>query len=115
MAMSEFTSEFKKWGRFQLVGSFAEADLVMELRFALQHSVEAEYRTYNFYTQRISVQSAPYAGPTLALVISGLDPIVLTDSGKHKSSGRENDDHSETTKSADRLVEQLRTRFEACR
>jgi hypothetical protein len=111
VGMSEFSSEIKKWGRFQFVRSVAEADLIMELRFAPRHEVGEEYRTYDVYKKQISVQSATYYGPNLALVISSPNSILLTEVDNQGSSERKKDYQYQTAKSADRIAEQLRKRL----
>jgi hypothetical protein len=113
LAFDEFYSQLKQWGQFQIVGSPGDADLIMELRFAVEDHGPKFYSSYNSYTKQTSVHSSELIDPQLTMDI--YDPsskqLIWSDIDHTRLARFQSNRDKETVKSADRIVAQLQERI----
>jgi hypothetical protein len=112
LAYDAFYSQMKGWGKYQLVGSPDEADLIIELAYRVEHGGTRVWSSTNSYDGTTQVHSAQIVDPQLVLMIydaksknslwSTIDHRRLA----HRQKNRE----KETINSAERLVEELKSR-----
>lgn len=112
LAYDAFYSEMKSWGKYQIVGSPDEADLIVELAYRVEDRGTRVWSSTNSYTGATNVHSAEIVDPQLVLTIfdaksknslwSTIDHRRLA----HRQKNRE----KETINSAERLVDELKTR-----
>jgi hypothetical protein len=113
LAFDEFYSQMKQWGRFQIVGSPAEADIVIELRYAVADKGPRYFTSTNTYTNQTQLHSVDVVDPQLFLAIydASSRALLWSDSDHRRLARLERNREKETIKSADRLVEQLQARM----
>lgn len=114
LAYDTFYSEMKKWGRYQIVGSPEDADLVMELSYSVEHDGTRVWSATNTYTKTTQVFSAQIVDPKLALTIYGAKSknILWSAIDHRRLARREKNREKETVNSAERLVDQLKARVD---
>jgi len=108
-----FYSEMKKWGKYQIVGSPEEADLIIELSYQVENlgtHVWSSTNTYNNNTTQ--VHSRQIIDPKLILsVYDAKSKNPLWSTIDHRRLARlEKNREKEMINSAERLVEELRSR-----
>ncbi len=93
VATDEFSAQMKRWARFELVASAAEADIVMELHYAPQKTADGKT-----------------ADPELTLNIydPGSQTLLWSDTDYRHVALREKNREKETLNAADRLADDLR-------
>ncbi len=112
LAYDTFYSEMRKWGKYQIVGSPDEADLIVELSYSVEHDGTHVWSATNTYTKTTQVFSAQVVDQKLILTIyDAKSKVVLWSTIDHlKLARREKNREKETINSAERLVDKLKTR-----
>lgn len=112
LAYDAFYAKMKEWGKYQLVGSPEEADLIIELAYHVEHEGTRIWSSTNTYNGTTQVHSAQIVDPQLTLTIyDGRSKTSLWSAIDHRRlARREKNREKETINSAERLVEELRTR-----
>jgi hypothetical protein len=114
LAYDAFYSGMQKWGKYEVVGSPEDADLIIEIAYRVEHGGTRVWSSTNTYNNTTQVHSAQIIDPQLVLTIydakskNSLWATVDHRRLAHLEKNRE----KETINSADRLVEELRTRVE---
>ncbi len=112
LAYDEFYSEMKQWGKYKIVGSPEEADIIVELAFHVEHGGTAVWSSTNSYDGTTQVHSAQIVDPQLTLTVyDAKSKNSLWSTVDHRRlAGLEKNREKETINSAGRLVEELKTR-----
>jgi hypothetical protein len=112
LAYDAFYAEMKKWGKYQIVGSPEEADLIVELAYRVENMGTHVWSATNTYTNTTQVYSRQLVDPKLILTIyDAKSKNSLWSTVDHRRLARlEKNREKETINSAERLVEELRTR-----
>jgi hypothetical protein len=112
LAYDAFYSAMKKWSKYQIVGSPNEADLVMELAYRVEHGGTRVWSSTNTNDGSTHVHSAQIVDPQLVLTIydaKSKNSLWSTIDHRRKAV-REKNREKETINSAERLVDELKTR-----
>ena len=114
LAFDEFYAQIKQWGRYQLVGSPREADIIFELRYFVEDKGTHVSSATNTYTGQTQVFSHEIVDPQLALNIysAGTKDLLWSVTDHRRLARLEKNREKETVNSADRLVEDFRARIE---
>jgi hypothetical protein len=112
LAYDAFYSEMKGWGKYQIVGSPDEADLIIELAYRVEHGGTRVWSSTNTYDGTTHVHSAQIVDPQLVLMIyDAKTKNSLWSTIDHRRLARmEKNREKETINSAERLVEELKNR-----
>jgi len=112
LAYDAFYAKMKEWGKYQIVGSPEEADLIIELAYRVEHDGTSVWSTTNTYDGTTQVHSAQITDPQLVLTIyDAKSKNSLWSTTDHRRlARREKNREKETINSAERLVDELRTR-----
>jgi hypothetical protein len=112
LAYDAFYSEMKQWGKYEIVGSPDDADLIVELSYHVDHNGTDVWSATNYYTGKTQVYSSENIDPQLALKIyDAKSKSALWSAIDHRQlARREKNREKEIIKSAERLVNQLKTR-----
>jgi hypothetical protein len=112
LAYDAFYDQMKKWGKYQIVGSPEEADLIVELAYRVEHGGTRVWSSNNSYDGTTQVHSAQIVDPQLVLTIyDAKSKNSLWSTIDHRRlARREKNREKETINSAERLVDELKTR-----
>lgn len=112
LAYDAFYSEMKRWGKYQIVGSPDEADLIIELAYRVEHGGTRVWSSTNSYDGTTQVHSAQIVDPQLVLTIyDAKSKNSLWSTIDHRRlARRQKNREKETVNSAERMVEELKTR-----
>jgi hypothetical protein len=103
----------KDWGRFQIVDSSTEADIVMELRDVTEDGGTRVWSSTNTYTGATNVHSAHVTDPQIILTV--YDPTskeALWSSVEHRQlARREKNREKETINATQKLVNNMKARL----
>ena len=112
LAYDTFYSEMKKWGKYTIVGSPGEADLIVELAYRVEHGGTRVCSSTNSYDGTTQVHSAQIVDPQLGLTIyDAKSKTSLWSTIDHRRLAiREKNREKETIISAQRLVDELKGR-----
>jgi hypothetical protein len=112
LAYDSFYSEIKTWGKYQIVGSPDDADLIVELAYRVEQGGTRVWSSTNTYTGATQVHSAQITDPQLVLTIyDAKSKQSLWAAVDHRRLARlEKNREKETIKSAERLVNELKVR-----
>jgi hypothetical protein len=112
LAYDAFYQEMKNWGRYQIVGSPDEADLIVELAYRVEHAGTHVWSSTNTYTGATQVHSAQITDPQLVLTIyDGKSKDSLWSAVDHRRLARRRKNREkEIINSAQRLVDELKLR-----
>jgi len=115
LAFDEFYSELKTWGRYQLVGSPSEAEVILEVRYFVVEEGTRVSSSTNTYTGQTQVYSHHMTDPELQLnIYDARTKDLLWSVIDHKRLARlEKNREKESINSADRLAAGLKERVEA--
>ena len=69
LAYDAFYSEMRQWGKYEIVGSPDEADLIVELAYRVERGGTRVWSTTNTYNNTTQVHSAQIVDPQLVLTI----------------------------------------------
>jgi hypothetical protein len=112
LAYDAFYAKMKEWGKYEVVGSPEEADLIIELAYRVEHGGTRVWSSTNTYDGTTQVHSAQIVDPQLFLTIydaKSKDSLWSTIDHR-RLARREKNREKETINSAERLVEELQTR-----
>jgi hypothetical protein len=114
LTFDEFYAQIKQWGRYQIVGSPADADIILELRYFVEDKGTRVSTATNTYTGHTQVFTHEIIDPQLSLnIYSAGTKDLLWSVTDHKRLARlEKNREKETINSADRLMQDLRARIE---
>jgi hypothetical protein len=112
LAFDAFYAAMKDWGRYEVMGSPDEADLIVELAYKVEQEGTHVWSTHNTYTGATQVHSAQIVDPQVMLTIyDGNTKTQLWAETDHRKLARlQKNRDKETVNSAQRLVEDLKTR-----
>jgi hypothetical protein len=112
LAYDAFYSEMKKWGKYQIVGSPEEADLIVELAYRVENMGTHVWSATNTDNNTTQVYSRQIIDPQLILTIyDAKTKNSLWSTVDHRRLAKmENNREKEIVNSAERLVEELRSR-----
>jgi len=112
LAYDTFYSEMKSWGRYEIVGSPNDADLILEISYHVEHGGTRVWSTNNTYNGTTQVHSSQIVDPQLVLTIyDAKTKVSLWETVDHRRlARREKNREKETINSAQRLVEELKAR-----
>ena|ERR1700730_9670608 len=112
LAYESFYSEMKQWGKYEIVGSPDEADLIVELAYTVEHGGTRIWSSTNTYDGTTHVHSAQITDPKLILTIfdAKTKNSLWSEVDHRRLARREKNREKETIKSAERLVQDLKAR-----
>ena len=112
LAYDAFYQDMKNWGKYQIVGSPDDADLIIELSYDVVHEGTRVWSTTNTYNSMTQVHSRQIIDPQLILTIyDARTKDSLWSTVDHRRLARlEKNREKEMVNSADRLVDELRSR-----
>ena len=112
LAYDSFYSEMKRWGRYEIVGSPEEADLIIELAYRVERGGTRVWSSTNTYDGTTQVHSAQIVDPLLTLTIfdAKTKNSLWSEVDHRRLARREKNREKEIINSADRLVDDLKTR-----
>ena len=112
LAYDTFYSEMKKWGKYEIVGSPDEADLIIELAYRVDHGGTRVWSSTNSYDGTTQVHSSQIVDPQVVLTIydAKTKNLLWSMTDHRRLARREKNREKETVNSAERLVEELKTR-----
>ena len=112
LAYDAFYSKMKEWGKYEVVGSPDEADLVVELAYRVDKGGTRVWSSTNTYNNTTQVHSTQIVDPQLVLTIydSKTKNSLWSETDHRKLARRETNRDKETVNSAQRLVDDLKTR-----
>src|SRR5262249_8385216 len=107
-----FYSAMKDWGKYEIVGSPEEADLIVELAYRTEHGGTRVWSTTNTSTRTTNVHSAQIIDPQLVLtIVDDRTKNSLWSAVDHRRlARREKNREKETINSAERLMQELKLR-----
>src|SRR5580700_2483329 len=111
IAYDAFYSEMKEWSRYKIVGSPEESDLIVELSYRVEDSTRV-WNSTNTYYITAQVRSKEIADPQLILTIfdAKMKNCLWSEADHRGFAKREKNREKETVNSAQRLVDDLKTR-----
>jgi hypothetical protein len=112
LAYDAFYADMKNWGKYQIVGSPDEADLIVELAYWVEHGGTHVWSSTNTYTGATQVHSAQITDPQVVLTIyDAKSKESLWSAIDHRRlARREKNREKEIINSAQRLVDDLKLR-----
>jgi len=112
LAYDAFYSAMKTWGKYRIVGSPDDADLIVELAYRIVDKGTRVWSSTNTYNGATDVHSREITDPQLVLTIyDAKTKNSLWSTIDHRRLARfEKNREKETINSAERLVDELRTR-----
>jgi hypothetical protein len=115
LAFDAFYSEMKKWGKYRIVGSPDNAELIVELSYRVEDLGTRVWSSVNTYNNTTQVHSREIIDPKLILTIyDARTKNSLWATIDHRRLARlQKNREKEMINSAERLVEELRSRSSA--
>jgi hypothetical protein len=112
LAYDTFYPEMKSWGKYAVVGSPEDADLIVEISYHVDHNGTRVWSTSNAYDGTTQVHSTQLIDPQLVLTIyDAKTKNSLWETIDHRRlARREKNREKETINSAQRLVDELKSR-----
>jgi hypothetical protein len=112
LAYDAFYSKMKEWGKYQIVGSPEEADLIVELSYRVEDKGTRVWSSTNTYDNTTQVHSTHTTDPQLILTIydSKTKNSLWSETDHRKLATRQKNRDKEMGNSAQRLVDDLKTR-----
>jgi hypothetical protein len=112
LAYDAFYSEMKNWGKYQIVGSPDDAELIVELSYQVEDMGTRVWSSTNTYNNTTQIHSRQLIDPKLILTIyDARTKNSLWSTVDHRRLARlEKNREKEMINSAQRLVEELRSR-----
>lgn len=112
LAYDAFYAKMREWGKYNIVGSPEEADLIIELAYRVEHGGTRVWSSTNTYNGTTQVHSAQIVDPQLVLTIyDAKSKNSLWSTIDHRRlARREKNREKETINSAERLVDELKER-----
>jgi hypothetical protein len=111
LAYDAFCSGMKEWSKYKIVGSPEESDLIVELSYRVEDSTRVWEPTNTYYIAT-QVYSKQIIAPQLILTIfsAKMKNSLWSETDHRGFAKREKNQEKETVNSAQRLVEDLKTR-----
>lgn len=112
LAYDTFYSEMKNWGKYEIMGSPEAADVIMKISYHVEHNGTRVWSTSNTYDGTTQVHSTQLIDPHLVLTIyDAKTKNPLWETIDHRRlARREKNREKETINSAQRLVDELKSR-----
>jgi len=112
LAYDAFYSKMKEWGKYEIVGSPEEADLIVELSYRVEDKGTRVWSSTNTYNNTTQVHSTQIVDPQLILTIyhAKTKNSLWSETDHRRLARREKNREKETANSAQRLVDDLKTR-----
>src|SRR5579872_2689065 len=112
LAYDAFYAKMKDWGKYQIVGSPDDADLIVELAYRVEHGGTRVWSSTNTYDGTTQVHSAQIVDPQLVLTIyDAKSKNSLWSTIDHRRlARREKNREKETINSAERIADELKER-----
>lgn len=112
LAYDAFYSGMKDWGRYEIVGSPEEADLIVELSYRVADEGTRVWSSTNTYNNTTQVYSRRVVDPQVILTIydAKTKQSVWSETDHRRLARREKNREKETVNSAERLVDDLKMR-----
>jgi hypothetical protein len=112
LAYDAFYLKMKEWGKYEVVGSPDEADLIVELAYKVVDEGTRVWSSTNTYNNTTQVHSTHDIDPQLVLTIydAKTKTSLWSETDHRRLARREKNREKETVNSADRLVDDLKTR-----
>jgi hypothetical protein len=112
LAYDAFYAGMKDWGRYEIVGSPDEAELIVELAYRVEHGGTRVWSTTNTYDNSTQVHSSQIVDPQVVLTIydAKTKNQLWAETDHRRLARREKNREKETVNSAQRLVEDLKAR-----
>jgi hypothetical protein len=114
LAYDAFYSRMKEWARYEIVGSLEDADLIIELSYRVENAGTRVWSSTNTYNNTTQVHSAQVVDPQLVMTI--YDPKTKTSlwsQTDHRRLARTSKNREkETVNSANRIVDEMRSRVD---
>jgi len=112
LAYDAFYAGMKSWGKWRVVGSPSEADLIVELAYRVEDRGTRIWSSTNTYTGATQVHSAQVTDPQLVLTIydAKTKNSLWSTIDHRRLARREKNREKEMINSAERLVEELKSR-----
>ena len=112
LAFDAFYQAFKQWGKYEIVGSPENADLVITLQYWVEKNGSTSVPVTNTYTHQTVYYSRENVDPQLKMtVVDAKTKEELWSAIDHRRLARLSSNRDkETVNSAVRLVEELKTR-----
>jgi len=112
LAYDAFYAKMREWGKYNIVGSPEEADLIIELAYRVEHGGTRVWSSTNTYNGTTQVHSAQIVDPQLVLTIyDAKSKNSLWSTIDHRRlARREKNREKETINSAERIADELKER-----
>src|SRR5579872_124380 len=112
LAYDAFYAKMREWGKYNIVGSPEEADLIIELAYRVEHGGTRVWSSTNTYDGTTQVHSAQIVDPQLVLTIyDAKSKNSLWSTIDHRRlARREKNREKETINSAERIADELKER-----
>jgi hypothetical protein len=112
LAYDAFYSAMKTWGKYQIAGSPDDADLIVELAYRVVDKGTRVWSSTNTYNGATDVHSREVTDPQLVLTIydAKTKNSLWSTIDHRRLARREKNREKETINSAERLVDELKTR-----
>jgi hypothetical protein len=112
LAYDAFYSAMKTWGKYQIAGSPDDADLIVELAYRVVDRGTRVWSSTNSYNGATDVHSRAITDPQLVLTIydAKTKNSLWSTIDHRRLARREKNREKETINSAERLVDELKTR-----
>jgi hypothetical protein len=112
LAYDAFYSAMKTWGKYQIAGSPDDADLIVELAYRVVDRGTRVWSSTNTYNGVTDVHSREITDPQLVLTIydAKTKNSLWSTIDHRRLARREKNREKETINSAERLVDELKTR-----
>lgn len=117
LAYDAFYSDFTSWGKYTVVGSPEEADLIVELAYNVERGGTRVWSATNSYDGTTQIHSRQIIDPQLVVTIYDAKNknLLWSEVDHRRLARREKNREKETVKSAVRLLADLKARAEAHR
>jgi hypothetical protein len=111
LAYDAFYSKMKEWSKYKIVGSPEESDLIVELSYRVEDSTRI-WNSTNTYYITTQANRAQIVGPQLILTIfdAKMRNSLWSETDHRGFAKREKNREKETVNSAQRLVDDLKTK-----
>ena len=112
LAYDAFYAKMKAWGKYDVVGSPDEADLIVELAYRVDRGGTRVWSSTNTYNNTTQVHSAEIVDPQVVLTIydAKTKTSLWSETDHRRLAVLQKNREKETTKSAERLVDDLKIR-----
>jgi hypothetical protein len=112
LAYDAFYSEVKDWGKYEIVGSPDDVDMIVELAYTVVNGGTRVWSSTNTYNHTTQVHSAQITDPQVVLTIydAKTKTSLWSETDHRRLARREANREKEIVNSAQRLVDDLKLR-----